>query len=92
MTREQFFNKLVESDGGNSPPNQSTEIDVDKLVDTISLRLENKLKQELDKIQETNNKILNEKGEQNNEYYQDKQGTNKEGTLQSDNESESNTN
>lgn len=91
MTREQFFNKLVESDGGNSPPNQSTEIDVDKLVDTISLRLENKLKQELDKIQETNNKILNEKGEQNNEYYQDKQGTNKEGTLQSDNESESNT-
>ena len=85
MTREQFFNKLVENDGGNSPPQSQNEIDINKIVDTISLRLENKLKQELEKIQE-NNKFLNEKGEQNNEDYQNKQGINKEGALQSDNE------
>ena len=92
MTREQFFNKLVESDGGNSPPQSQNEIDVNKIVDTISLRLENKLKQELEKIQENNNKILNEKGEQNNEDYQDKQGFNKEGTLQGNNESDNEAN
>ena len=92
MTREQFFNKLVENDGGNSPPQSQNEIDVNKIVDTISLRLENKLKQELEKIQENNNKILNEKGEQNNEDYQDKQGINKEGTLQGNNEPADHTN
>lgn len=59
MTREQFFNKLVENDGGNSPPTETQQIDVNKIVDTISMRLENKLKQELEKIQENNNKILN---------------------------------
>lgn len=92
MTREQFFNKLVESDGGNSPPTEPQQIDVDKIVDTISMRLENKLKQELDKIQENNNKILNEKGEQNNEDYQDKQRIEQEGNIQSDNESADHTN
>lgn len=92
MTREQFFNKLVENDGGNSPPTEPQQIDVDKIVDTISMRLENKLKQELEKIQEDNNKILNEKGEQNNEDYQYKQGINKEGTLQGNNEPDNETN
>lgn len=92
MTRDDFFNKLVESDGGNSPPQNQNEIDVNKIVDTISLRLENKLKQELEKLQKANEKNLNEKGEKNNENYQDKQGIEQEGNLQSNNEPEDNTN
>lgn len=91
MTREYFIDKMLESDGGNSPPAQN-EIDVDKIVDTISLRLENKLKAELDKIHETNNKILSEKGEQNNEDYQNKQRIEQEGNLQGNNEPADNTN
>lgn len=91
MTREYFINKMLENDGGNSPPQQQ-EIDVDKIVDTIALRLENKLNNELEKIQKANEKILNEKGEKNNEDYQNKQGIEQEGNLQSDNESADHTN
>lgn len=85
MTREYFIDKMLESDGGNSPPTQN-EIDVDKIVDTIALRLENKLNNELEKIHKANEKILNEKGEKNNEDYQNKQGIEQEGTLQGNNE------
>lgn len=91
MTREYFIDKMLESDGGNSPPAQN-EIDVDKIVDTIALRLENKLNNELEKIRKANEKILNEKGEQNNEDYQNKQRTEQEGNIQSDNVAEDHTN
>ena len=54
MTRNDFFNKLEELSGGNSPPADAQQIDVDKIVDTISLRLENKLNTELEKIYKQN--------------------------------------
>lgn len=54
MTRNDFFNKLEELNGGNSPPADAQQIDVDKIVDTISLRLENKLNTELEKIYKQN--------------------------------------
>ena len=91
MTREYFIDKMLESDGGNSPPAQQ-EIDVDKIVDTIALRLENKLNNELEKIHKANEKILNEKGEKNNEDYQNKQRVEQEGNIQGNNESADNTN
>ena len=54
MTRNDFFNKLEELNGGNSPPAENQQIDVEKIVDTISLRLENKLNTELEKIYKQN--------------------------------------
>lgn len=91
MTREYFIDKMLESDGSNSPPAQN-EIDVDKIVDTIALRLENKLNNELEKIHKANEKILNEKGEKNNEDYQNKQGIEQEGNVQGNNVTEDHTN
>ena len=54
MTRNDFFNKLEELNGSNSPPADAQQIDIDKIVDTISLRLENKLNTELEKIYKQN--------------------------------------
>lgn len=89
MTREMFYDKMVESDGGNSPP-ETKEINVDKIVDTITMKLENKLKNEIQKITEQNEKILKEK--ENYEDNKNKQGVNKERVIQSNNESANDTN
>lgn len=51
MTREHFFNELLVDDIRASP-NENEKIDIDKIVDTISLRIENKMKSELQKIYE----------------------------------------
>lgn len=75
MTRNDFFNKLEELNGGNSPPVENQQIDVEKIVDTISLRLENKLNTELEKIYKQNQ----ERNEVNNN---DRDNTEVKGTYQ----------
>ena len=90
MTREQFFNKLVENDGGNSPPAENQQIDVEKIVDTISLRLENKLNTELEKIYKQNQ----ERNEVNNNDRDitEVKGINKEGRVQGNKDTKPDTN
>ena len=90
MTRNDFFNRLEELNGGNSPPAETQQIDVEKIVDTISLRLENKLNTELEKIYKQNQ----ERNEVNNNDRDNSEvkGTNKERGIQGDEDTKPDTN
>ena len=90
MTRNDFYAKLEELNGGNSPPTEPQAIDINKIIDTITVRLDNKLNSDLEKLY---NK-LNERNEvqKDDRDITEVERVNQERRIQGNEDTESNTN
>ena len=83
-----FFEELLKEDARQ--PTQENEIDIEKLSSAIAMKIENKVKSDLETIK-SEIKTLKEKGEQNNDNNtENEQRTDEKGTVSFDKESEDN--
>ena len=90
MTRDQFFDKLMENERASPNNPLEDQEQMQKMADAISLKLDNKLSTELQKIRD---EIKNFKKEEVNEHvgdHKEEQGVIKEGAVQNHEESGSN--
>lgn len=90
MTRDQFFDKLIEDERASPGNPLEDQEQMQKMADAISMKLDNKLSTELQKIRD---EIKNIKKEEVKEYvgdYKEEQGVIKEGAVQDHEESGSN--
>lgn len=90
MTRDQFFDKLIEDERASPANPLEDQEQMQKMADAISMKLDNKLSTELQKIRD---EIKNIKKEEVNEHvgdHKEEQGVKQEGTVQDHEESGSN--
>jgi len=90
VTRDQFFDKLMESERASPADPLEDQEQMQKMADAISMKLDNKLSTELQKIRD---EIKNIKKEEVNEHVRDhkeEQRVKQEGAVQAHEESGSN--
>lgn len=82
MTRDQFFDKLMEEERASPGTPLEDQEQMQKMADAISLKLDNKLSSELQKIRDEIKNIKKEEVDENVRDYQAEQAVKQEGAVQ----------
>ena len=90
MTRDQFFDKLMESERASPDDPLEDQEQMQKMADAISLKLDNKLSTELQKIRDEIKNIKKEEVKEHVRDYKEEQRVKQEGAVQDHEESGSN--
>lgn len=90
MTRDQFFDKLIEDERASPGNPLEDQEQMQKMADAISMKLDNKLSSELQKIRDEIKNIKKEEVKEHVGDHKEEQRVIKEGAVQDHEESGSN--
>ena len=91
MTRDQFFDKLIEDERASPGNPLEDQEQMQKMADAISMKLDNKLSTELQKIRDEIKNFKKEEVQEHVGNHKEEQRVKQEGTVQDHEESGSNT-